>query len=147
MRQEGSSASASPLIVDVVKRLDRFALQAHFEAAAGFTMLLGPSGSGKTTLLNCIAGLMRPDSGRIAAGTKVLFDSRSGVDTPPERRRIGYLFQDLALFPHLTVAQNVGYGITGVPAAQRDRQAAALLESFRIAHLAQRKPAEISGGE
>ncbi len=137
----------SPLSVDVVKRLNSFTLKAHFQAPAGFTMLLGPSGGGKTTLLNCISGLMRPDAGRIAIGSKVLFDSSAGIDLPVAQRRLGYLFQDLALFPHMTVAQNVRYGIVKLPAAQRQERMMALLKSFRIAHLAQRKAAEISGGE
>jgi molybdate transport system ATP-binding protein len=135
------------LVVDVVKRLNGFTLQARFAAAAGFTMLLGPSGGGKTTLLNCIAGLMRPDAGRIAIGAKLLFDSALGTDLPAARRRIGYVFQDLALFPHMTVADNVRYGIAKLSAAERQLRTAALLESFHIAHLAGRKASEISGGE
>lgn len=142
MREERTA-----LAVDVVKRLNGFTLQARFEAPAGFTMLLGPSGGGKTTLLNCIAGLMRPDSGRIAIGAKILFDSNSGIDLPAARRRVGYVFQELALFPHMTVAENVRYGIARLSAAERRLRTAALLESFHIAHLADRKPAEISGGE
>ena len=137
----------SPLSVDVVKRLNSFTLQAHFQAPAGFTMLLGPSGGGKTTLLNCIAGLMRPDAGRIALGSRVLFDSAAGIDLPAAARRLGYLFQAPALFPHMTVAQNVRYGIAKLPTAEREVRMMALLKSFRIAHLADRKPAEISGGE
>jgi molybdate transport system ATP-binding protein len=140
-------AADSALSVDVVKRLNSFTLQANLQAPAGFTMLLGPSGGGKTTLLNCIAGLVRPDAGRIAIGSKVLFDSAAGIDLPVAQRRLGYLFQDLALFPHMTVAQNVRYGIAKLPAAPRQARMMALLKSFRIAHLAGRKGAEISGGE
>ena len=88
-----------------------FALEAGFEAPAGFTMLLGPSGGGKTTILNCIAGFVRPDTGRIAIGPRVLFDSDERIDLPSAERQLGYVFQNLALFPHLTVAQNVQYGI------------------------------------
>ncbi len=135
------------LSVDVVKRLNGFTLQARFAAAAGFTMLLGPSGGGKTTLLNCIAGLMRPDAGRIAIGAKVLFDFAARIDLPSTKRRVGYVFQDLALFPHMTVADNVRYGIARLSAAERQLRTAALLESFHIAHLAGRKASEISGGE
>ena len=76
-----------------------FALEAGFEAPAGFTMLLGPSGGGKTTILNCIAGFVRPDTGRIAIGPRALFDSDERIDLPPAERQLGYVFQNLALFP------------------------------------------------
>lgn len=124
-----------------------FALDAAFEASAGFTMILGPSGGGKTTLLNCIAGLAQPDAGRIALGARVLFDSDERIDMPVAERRLGYVFQNLALFPHLTVAQNVQYGIAKLAAEERHARMATMLESFRIAHLVARKPGEISGGE
>jgi molybdate transport system ATP-binding protein len=124
-----------------------FALEAGFEAPAGFTMLLGPSGGGKTTILNCIAGFVRPDTGRIAIGPRALFDSDERIDLPSAERQLGYVFQNLALFPHLTVAQNVQYGIVKIPAAERRTRMMTMLESFRIAHLLGRKPGEISGGE
>jgi molybdate transport system ATP-binding protein len=124
-----------------------FALEAEFEAPAGFTMILGPSGGGKTTILNCIAGFARPDAGRISLGQRVLFDSAERIDTPVAQRRLGYVFQNLALFPHLTVAQNVQYGIAKMPAEERRARMMAMLESFRVAHLVARKPGEISGGE
>ena len=143
----GHATADSPLSVDVVKRLNNYTLQAQVQAPAGFTMLLGPSGGGKTSLLNCIAGLVRPDAGRIAIGSKVLFDSAAGIDLPAAARRLGYLFQSPALFPHMTVAQNVRYGIVKLPPTEREERMMALLQSFRIAHLAGRKPAEISGGE
>jgi molybdate transport system ATP-binding protein len=124
-----------------------FVLDAAFEASAGFTMILGPSGGGKTTLLNCIAGLVRPGRGRIALDARVLFDSDQRIDMPVAERRLGYVFQNLALFPHLTVAQNVQYGIAKVPAEQRRARMMTMLESFRVAHLIARKPTELSGGE
>jgi molybdate transport system ATP-binding protein len=132
----------------ITRRLSpAFTLEADFDASAGFTMLLGPSGCGKTTLLNCLAGFVRPDAGRIALGARVLFDSSAGVDTPVPQRRLGYVFQNLALFPHMTVEQNVQYGIVNLPADERRARMMAMLESFRIPHLIGRKPAEISGGE
>jgi molybdate transport system ATP-binding protein len=141
-------ASDKRLSVRIAHRTSNgFALEAGFEASAGFTMILGPSGGGKTTLLNCIAGFIRPDSGRIALGARVLFDSDERIDMPVAERQLGYVFQNLALFPHLTVAQNVQYGITRKPAAERRVRMTAMLESFRIAHLVARKPGEISGGE
>lgn len=140
--------SGQCLSVRITHRLSNsFALEAAFEASAGFTMILGPSGSGKTTLLNCIAGLARPDAGRIALGARVLFDSDERIDMPVAERRLGYVFQNLALFPHLTVAQNVQYGIAKLPTEERHAQMMTMLDSFRIAHLVARKPGEISGGE
>jgi molybdate transport system ATP-binding protein len=101
--------------------------------------LVGPSGAGKTTVLRAIAGLVRPERGRIALDGRVLFDSAAGVDRPPEERRVGFVFQDYALFPHLTVEQNVAYG-----SRARARET---LERFRIADLAAARPRELSGGE
>jgi molybdate transport system ATP-binding protein len=141
-------ASDQLLSVRITHRLSNsFALEAAFDASAGFTMILGPSGSGKTTLLNCIAGFARPDAGRIALGARVLFDSDERIDMPVAQRGLGYVFQNLALFPHLTVAQNVQYGIAKLPAEERYARMTTMLESFRIAHLVARKPGEISGGE
>jgi len=141
-------ASDGRLSVRIAHRLSNsFALEAGFEAPAGFTMLLGPSGGGKTTLLNCIAGFVRPDAGRISLGTRVLFDSDARIDMPVAERQLGYVFQNLALFPHLTVAQNVQYGIVKLPADERRARMMTMLESFRIAHLIARKPGEVSGGE
>jgi molybdate transport system ATP-binding protein len=122
-------------------------LEAELETSAGFTMLLGPSGCGKTTLLNSVAGFVRPDTGRITLGTRVLFDSKSGVNMPVPERHLGYMFQNLALFPHMTVEQNVQYGLVKLPAAERHARMMAMLESLRIPHLVGRKPSQISGGE
>jgi molybdate transport system ATP-binding protein len=143
---------ASPnLDAHIRKRLGtespEFALDVKFQASPGFTILFGPSGAGKTTLLDCVAGLARPDSGRIAIGDRVWFDAAQRSDLPVAQRRVGYVFQTLALFPHLTVEQNVQYGLTHLPQAQRAAQASAILQAFRIPHLASRYPREISGGE
>ena len=124
-----------------------FALDVKLQASPGFTILFGPSGAGKTTLLDCVAGLARPDSGRIAIGDRVWFDAAARTDLPVAKRRVGYVFQALALFPHLTVEQNVQYGLTDLPQARRTAQASAILQAFRIPHLAPRYPREISGGE
>ena len=139
---------ANALSVRITHRTaNGFALEAAFDVRPGFTMILGPSGAGKTTLLNCIAGFIRPDAGRIALGEHVLFESNERIDLPSAARRLGYVFQNLALFPHLTAAQNVEYGLAGLAAKDRRARASAMLDSFRIAHLAGRKPGEISGGE
>jgi molybdate transport system ATP-binding protein len=126
---------------------DEFVLEVNLEAAAGFTIVFGASGAGKTTLLNCIAGLAKPDSGNVSIGEHVLFDAAKRVNVPIAQRRAGYVLQNLALFPHMTVAQNVMYGLTHLPHADRRQRTAAILSAFRIAHLAQRSAREISGGE
>jgi molybdate transport system ATP-binding protein len=125
----------------------QFVLEVEFQAAPGFTILFGASGAGKTTLLDCIAGLVKPDSGRIAIGDRVLFDSAQRINLAVAKRRVGYVFQSLSLFPHLTVEQNVGYGLAHLQAAERRDRASAILQAFRIAHLAGRSARKISGGE
>ena len=124
-----------------------FVLEVEFTAAAGFTILFGPSGAGKTTLLDCVAGLVGPDSGRIAVGGRTWFDAEGGPNLPVAKRRLGYVFQSLALFPHLTAEKNVQYGLAHLPEAERRERVAAILEAFRVSHLAQRNVREISGGE
>jgi len=124
-----------------------FVLDVAFEAASGFTILFGASGAGKTTLLDCVAGLARADAGRISLGDRVLFDSAARIEIPVAKRRAGYVFQNLALFPHMSVEQNVSYGLAHAPNSDRAKRVSAILEAFRIAHLARRRPAEISGGE
>src|SRR5580704_4171230 len=121
-----------------------FLLEAECACAPGFTILFGASGAGKTTLLDCVSGLAQPDSGRMAVGDRVFFDGERGINLPVQRRGVGYVFQDLALFPHLSAAENIGYGLDGQERKQRVDE---ILESFRIAHLRDRKPREISGGE
>ncbi|MFZ0955760.1 MAG: ATP-binding cassette domain-containing protein, partial [Candidatus Sulfotelmatobacter sp.] len=103
-----------------------FVLDVDFRAAAGFTIVFGASGAGKTTLLDCIAGLIEPDSGRIAIGGQVLFDAAEPIQLPVEKRNFGYVFQDLALFPHLTVEENVEYGLSHLPSAERNQRTAAI---------------------
>jgi molybdate transport system ATP-binding protein len=125
----------------------KFVLEVSFAAPAGFTILFGASGAGKTTLLDCVAGLAVPDSGRIAMGDRTLFDSENGVSVPVARRRTGYVFQSLAIFPHLTVEHNVGYGLSYLRRSERKQRVAAILEAFRIVPLARRRAREISGGE
>jgi molybdate transport system ATP-binding protein len=122
-------------------------LDVDFQVGPGITILFGASGAGKSTLLDCIAGLLKPRDARITLGQKALQDSAAGIFLSPQERNIAYLFQAPALFPHMTVEQNAGYGLAG--AAEPERKAAVfyLLELFRVAHLARRKPEEISGGE
>ncbi|MGH7489564.1 MAG: molybdenum ABC transporter ATP-binding protein, partial [bacterium] len=117
------------------------------QAPPGITILFGPSGAGKSTVLDCLSGLVRPQAGHIADGSEILFDSESGVNRPPRIRRIAYVFQTLALFPHMTTEQNIAYGLDGLPQAQRAARVQEILEIFRIDKLRARKPPEISGGE
>jgi molybdate transport system ATP-binding protein len=135
------------LSVDVEKRLGEFLIAAKFETAGGATALFGPSGAGKTSLVNMIAGLVTPDRGRIALDGDVLFDRAARVNVPTHRRRIGYVFQEGRLFPHLTVARNLDYGrwMSGLPddPAERERIVALL----NIGALLHRRPGHLSGGE
>jgi molybdate transport system ATP-binding protein len=124
-----------------------FVLDVSVEVPQGFTILFGPSGAGKSTLLDCIAGLTRPDDGQIAVAGDVLFDSSSGIDFPAQRRRIAYVFQTLALFPHLTVDENVAYGLSDLQQEKRQERVGAILAAFRVEKLRKQKPGEISGGE
>jgi molybdate transport system ATP-binding protein len=111
------------------------------------TVLFGPSGCGKTTTLRCLAGLERPDQGRIALGEATWFDARRRVFRTPQQRDVGYLFQEYALFPHLTVAGNVGYGLAGLSRPERQRRVGDVLDRFALAGLQDRHPHQISGGE
>jgi molybdate transport system ATP-binding protein len=124
-----------------------FSLDVDFHAAPGFTILFGASGAGKTTLLDCIAGLISPDSGGVAVGERVLFDASARIQLRAEQRGIGYVFQDLALFPHLTVEENIEYGLSHLRRGERTHRTASILSAFRIPHLTGRRPGEISGGE
>jgi molybdate transport system ATP-binding protein len=124
-----------------------FALEIASDFPAGISIVFGPSGAGKTTLLDCIAGLTVPEAGRISIGDRVFFDAERHANLPPDRRRVGYVFQDLALFPHLSAEKNIAYGLSGLDGNERRRRTEAILESFRITHLRHQKPAEISGGE
>ena len=140
--------TGADLRVNVQKRLSAsFFLDVGFSAAPGITMLFGASGSGKTTLLRCVAGLLRPDSGRIKIGSRLVFDSGAKVDLPVTARNVGFVFQDLALFPHMTVAENVQYGLNKLHPEEAGRRAKGILEAFRISPLDRRRPRELSGGE
>ena len=146
-----ASATSSELEVRIRKRFPNpagsFLLNVHLRALAGFTILFGASGAGKTTLLDCIAGLSAPDEGRIAIGGDAVYDSDTKHNLPSWKRRIGYVLQDLALFPHLTALENVEYGLRHLTAEERRLRSLEMLKAFRVEHLADRPPAQISGGE
>ena len=138
------------LEVEVKASLGDFRLDARFQGgAAGVTVLYGPSGAGKSSVLAAVAGALRPEAGRIALGGEALFDSAQGVDVPMERRRIGWVFQDARLFPHLSVEGNLRFGLKraqrhGVPGPIRFEEA---VEALGIGHLLHRRPRDLSGGE
>ncbi len=143
------------LEIDIEKTLrqgrQRFTLQAKFRSDEDFVVLFGPSGAGKTLTLQSIAGLLVPDRGRIVANRRILFDSGRGINLPVRNRGIGYVFQDYALFPHLSVAENIGFALKAwwypsMPRAARQR-VQEMLEIFEIAELAERRPRELSGGQ
>jgi molybdate transport system ATP-binding protein len=125
-----------------------FAIEVAFKVPPGITILFGPSGAGKSTTLAAIAGLIRPARGRIALGDETWFDSDRKIDVPVHRRGVAFVFQSLALFPHLTALANVEYGIARrVPRPERRRHALEMLARMRVPHLAERKPKTFSGGE
>jgi len=136
------------LEINITRRQGDFLVDAAFAGPeSGITALFGPSGAGKTSLINMVAGLMRPDAGRISVNGLCLFDSSSRTDLPPEKRRIGYVFQDGRLLPHISVRANLTYGMHLTPADRRFVNFAAVVELLGIGHLLNRRPAQLSGGE
>jgi molybdate transport system ATP-binding protein len=124
-----------------------FTLDVAWDAGNEVVALFGPSGAGKSLTLQCLAGLVRPDAGRIVVDGRVFDDSVGGVHLAPQARRLGYVFQGYALFPHLTVAENVGFGLRDRPARERARRTAAVLERLELTALADRRPRDLSGGQ
>ena len=135
------------LEVSLTHRFDGFTLDASFQAPRGVTVLFGPSGSGKTTLINAVAGLLRPDDGRIIAGDWALLDTGRGLVLPPHRRRIGYVFQEGRLFPHLSVRQNLLFGQWFAPKGAAREPLGKVVDMLGIGHLLNRRPGALSGGE
>ena len=134
------------LSVDITKNLPDFSLSIRFSIERDILVLFGPSGCGKTTTLRSIAGLLQPDGGRIVNDGEVFFDAAGKIVIPPRQRRIGYMFQDFALFPHMSVYRNIWYGVR-----DHDREARQMYEKLtsllKIGHLAERSPGQLSGGE
>jgi molybdate transport system ATP-binding protein len=153
--QTASPTSPQPISGDLEVRIRKrflnfegsFILNVHFRALPGFTILFGASGAGKTTVLDCIAGIADPDEGRIAVGVEDLYDSENKRNVAAWKRRIGYVHQDLALFPHLTAGENVAYGLRALSSTERRKRSREMLGAFGIEHLRDRRPAQISGGE
>lgn len=135
------------LLLDVEKRLGEFSLAARFETKGGVTALFGPSGSGKTSIVHMIAGLLAPDRGRIELDGETLFDQAARINVPTHRRRIGVVFQEGRLFPHLTVAQNLDYGrwMSGLKPDPAEQER--IIGLLNIGSLLARRPGKLSGGE
>jgi molybdate transport system ATP-binding protein len=135
------------LRVSARKRFGDFLLNANWASDKPIVALVGPSGSGKTLTLQCIAGLVVPDEGHIAAGGRILFDHTGRVNLRPQQRRIGYVFQGYALFPHMTVAENVMFGLRAAGASERPNRTSAIIERLGLSGLTGRYPSELSGGQ
>ena len=124
-----------------------FSLEVEFEAQSGVTVLFGPSGSGKTLTLDLIAGFVRADEGRILLDDQILFDAAAGVHLAPQARNCGYVFQNYALFPHMTLRENLAFGAERRPVLERHRRVNEMLEKFHLAEVAGLRPHEVSGGQ
>lgn len=135
------------LVVEVEKKLGEFTVNALFASESGATVLFGPSGAGKTSIINMIAGLLRPDRGRIVLEGEVLFDDAARIDLAVWRRRIGYVFQEGRLFPHLSIRHNLDYGRWMGGHAADPAAFAHVVELLDIGHLLERRPGKLSGGE
>ena len=141
------SPMSAILEVDIEHRLGAFELDIHFRSGGGLTALFGRSGAGKTSVVNVIAGLVRPQRGRIVVAGSVLADTERGIQVPAHRRRVGYVFQEDRLFPHLTVRQNLLFGRWFAPRSMRTGRLDDVVELLGIGSLLDRRPARLSGGE
>jgi molybdate transport system ATP-binding protein len=147
-RHEGSGDALAVALRFRPAPTAKFVLDVAFTLPPGISILFGPSGAGKSTTLAAIAGLVRPETGRIALGQDVWFDAEAGIELPAHRRSVGFVFQSLALFPHLDALDNVAYGIDRrLGRTERRRRALAMLERMRVGHVADRRPPTLSGGE
>lgn len=135
------------LYVDIEKRLDRFMLKAKLQCDHNTLALFGASGAGKSMTLKCISGIETPDRGVIQLNDRVLFDSEKHIDLPPQKRRVGYLFQEYALFPNMTVSGNITAGMRKLPKNEREQKLKELIGQFKLRGLENRRPDSLSGGE
>ena len=135
------------LSLQLHKKAEGFTLEVEWAVQEELAVLFGFSGAGKSMTLQMIAGLMKPDQGSIRLGGQILFDSQAGIDVLPQDRAIGYVFQDLALFPHMTVRENILYGANGLGKKERRKKTEEMIDSFHLEGLPEKKPAEISGGQ
>lgn len=144
---QGIPLAEAEIDVRVARRFGRFRLDVAFATKARRVVLFGPSGAGKSLTLRMIAGIVRPASGRIVIGGRVLYDSEAGTSVPAHRRRVGYVPQGYALFPHLTVEENVGFGLAGLSAGERRARVAAVLQMAGLRGLEAKRPHQLSGGQ
>jgi molybdate transport system ATP-binding protein len=135
------------LAVKIYKKVPGFSLDIEWEVGNELAVLFGYSGAGKSMTLQAIAGLMKPDEGFIRLGEREYFNSSSAIDEPPQRRPFGYVFQDLALFPHMTVKENIDYGGRGMKRGEREERAGEMISLFHLRGLERKLPSEISGGQ
>lgn len=135
------------LDVSLDKQMDGFRLQAQLECVTGVLVLFGPSGAGKSLTLQCLAGIARPDRGRIVLDGEVLYDSRLGIEVPPQKRQVGYVPQNYALFPHMTAGENIAFGLKGPGSRQGALVVKQLVELLSLGGLERRRPKELSGGQ
>jgi len=135
------------LLVILKKKVNGFSLDVAWEIGDELAVLFGYSGSGKSMTLQMITGLMRPDEGIVRSYSKIYFDSAASIDLPPQVRTFGYVFQDLALFPHMTVIRNILFGASDVPKHEKLSRAQEMIEAFKLTGLENRYPSEISGGQ
>ena len=135
------------LIVDIKKKLPGFLLNVNFTVGAETLGLLGASGAGKTMTLRCIAGIEKPDSGKIVLNGQVLYDSKQGINLPSRKRKIGFLFQNYALFPHMTVEENIGFGLGELSKSQRNDIVHRQIQMIKLEDLKKRYPFQLSGGQ
>ena len=135
------------LFVDIEKHIGDFTLKVSFETEDTVLSLLGTSGSGKSMTLKCIAGIEKPDSGKIILNDRILFDSEKGIDLPPQKRKVGYLFQEYALFPNMSVIENIEVALQHLPKTDRINTALGIIRDYKLDQIKDKKPCEISGGE
>jgi molybdate transport system ATP-binding protein len=135
------------LAVKLRKQVNGFTLDIEWEIGNELAVVFGPSGSGKSMTLQLIAGLMQPDAGMISLGGKVFFDARRNISLPAQLRHIGYVFQDLALFPHMTIRENILYGAKGIEQSVREKRLFDMVSIFRLDGLEDKRPGEMSGGQ
>ncbi|MEI8216490.1 MAG: sulfate/molybdate ABC transporter ATP-binding protein [Eubacteriales bacterium] len=135
------------LYINIKKNLPGFNLDVEISSGKEIIGILGASGSGKSMLLNCIAGLVKPDEGMVVINGKTLFDSQKKINLPPRERKVGFLFQNYALFPHLTIRQNIAFGLDGLDAKEKNDKVDGLMKKFRLKDMEMKYPAQISGGQ
>ncbi len=135
------------LLVDIKKKLKGFCLEVAFEANQDILGILGASGSGKSMILRCIAGIETPDEGIIVLGDRVLFDSRRGINLPCQQRKVGFLFQNYALYPHMTVRKNIEFSLSNLPFARREEKVSQAIAMMQLGGLQNRYPSQLSGGQ